>query len=277
MFPNLNTNRNSIFFTSEGQNDTARIPPPPPPPGNLMLRNANHVNQPTGQHLYQNQSLAEQTISSYTDPGNKNPYNLPCRPGKDGKLYPYNPQEPTYLSKFEVGFNGCFKCGGRDHRDRAHCPLANCTDPKVLNQFFKELEIHKPGFRARRTARRNNDSNNQYYGRQPQLFHSGVSSHHLMSRSITVPMSCIRIARITSREVAVSTTHICIVYKTKTLLYNVVLPIMYALKLSCHCLHSCHVGHISTLSFCLNHSFYITLQTHFHHMIFVTTIYLFLL
>ena len=70
-----------------------------------MLRNANHVNQPTGQHFYQNQSLAEQTISSYTDPGNKNPYNLPCRPGKDGKLYPYNLQEPTYLSKFEVGFN----------------------------------------------------------------------------------------------------------------------------------------------------------------------------
>ena len=179
MFPNQSNNRSSIFLTTEDQNDVARIPPPLPPPSNPMPRYATPMGQHLGQQFYQNQSLAERTISSYTDPNNRNPNNLPRRAGKDGKLYQYNPHDPTYLSKFEVGFGGCFKCGGKDHRDRASCPLSNSNDPRVLSLFFKELEIHRPGFRdRRRNDKQQRDSNTQYYGRQPQQSHGGVSSSH---------------------------------------------------------------------------------------------------
>ena len=177
LFPNQHSNRSSIFLTGEVQNNTAQNlpPPPPPPPPSPAPRYAGHTGQFVGQHLYQNHSLAERTIASYTDPDNKNPNNLPCRTGRDGKLYPFNPNDPTYLSKFEVGFRGCFKCGGRDHRDRANCPLANITDPALLRTFFKELEIHRPNFRSRRQGDRQRDNDNQYYGRQNLQSTNGVS------------------------------------------------------------------------------------------------------
>ena len=57
-------------------------------------------------------------------------------------MYPYDPDDPDYLSIYQVGFKGCFQCGQVGHYDRAQCPLKN--DRKSLKLFWTELWIHNP-------------------------------------------------------------------------------------------------------------------------------------
>ena len=40
-------------------------------------------------------------------------------------MYPYDPDDPDYLSIYQVGFKGCFQCGKVGHYDRAQFPLKN--------------------------------------------------------------------------------------------------------------------------------------------------------
>ena len=104
--------------------------------------------QPTHQgqlFLYQRQSPAEQTLSRYKAPSQptdqSNPKNLPVRKGPDGLLYPYRLDDPTYVSKYPLGFRGCFKCGASTHFNLRDCPD---RDTGTRTEFWKELWIHKP-------------------------------------------------------------------------------------------------------------------------------------
>ena len=58
-----------------------------------------------------------------------------------GKAHPYNPHT-DFISKFEVGFRGCFRCGGDYHGRNGVCPKAN--DPASTREFWQEMWAHKP-------------------------------------------------------------------------------------------------------------------------------------
>ena len=90
--------------------------------------------------LYNNNSQAEETIAKHRggDQDAPNPLQLPLRAGPGGLMFPYNPEEPEYLSIYQVGFRGCFQCGQTGHYDRKDCTSKNS------NLFWKELWIHKP-------------------------------------------------------------------------------------------------------------------------------------
>ena len=94
-------------------------------------------------HLYNQRSPAEETVSKYssTDQMNLNPFNLPTRKGPTGEEHPFSPDDPSYLSIYPIGFRGCFRCGLR------HTRMDGCSkehDPAAKRIFWKELWIHKP-------------------------------------------------------------------------------------------------------------------------------------
>ena len=90
--------------------------------------------------LYNNTSQAEETITKYRggEQDAPNPSQLPLQAGPGGLMFPYHPDEPEYLSIYQVGFRGCYQCGQIGHYDRKECPSKNS------NLFWKELWIHKP-------------------------------------------------------------------------------------------------------------------------------------
>ena len=90
--------------------------------------------------LYNNNSQAEETIAKYRggEQDAPNPLQLPLRAGPGGLMFPYNLDDPEYLSIDQVGFRGYFQCGLTGHYDRKECPS------KHKNLFWKELWIHKP-------------------------------------------------------------------------------------------------------------------------------------
>ena len=102
-------------------------------------------------------SLAEDTLRRYgsltSQPVDSNSTDTPSRVGPDGILYPFNPDDPSYTSKFPLGFGGCFKCGRSDHYNRRGCPLKDVDDEDMMNTFFKELRIHRVNFRQKEKAR----------------------------------------------------------------------------------------------------------------------------
>ena len=124
----------------------------------------------TAQVFYHSQSPAEQTLQRYK--GNHpntsypNPHNLPTRIGPTGKPHPYRLDDPTYLSRFPLGFRGCFKCGADDHNSWKDCP--HQRDGGNKKEFFRELWCHKPHLKR-------SDFTNQPYQQQPV---SQSVSHH---------------------------------------------------------------------------------------------------
>ena len=104
-------------------------------------------NPDMGSIYYNNKSVAESTLQRYGGGGNNADGGLPSRAGPDGRQYPFNPDDPTFLSRFEVGFRGCFKCGQTDHISREKCPFGANNSKKMLDGFYRELKIHKPAFR----------------------------------------------------------------------------------------------------------------------------------
>ena len=88
-------------------------------------REYNGRKRPTDVYAYNSQSQAEMTISKYNDggapPKQENLKNLPVKVGQDGLLYPFD-EESGQMSVFPLGFKGCFRCGGLDHRSRDQCP-----------------------------------------------------------------------------------------------------------------------------------------------------------
>ena len=78
-----------------------------------------------------------------------NPNTLPWKLGQDGRKYPYNPAEPEYLSKYPIGFRGCFKCDSIGHNMKEDCPMGTIKDRRLLGIFFEEFRIHKPNHEKR--------------------------------------------------------------------------------------------------------------------------------
>ena len=108
--------------------------------------------QRQGDMYYNSQSVAETTLQQYGDGGQNNENRnaeILTRAGPNGCQFPYNPDDPLYLSKFEIGFRGCFKCGSPDHNRREKCPLRYDFNYEKMQIFYKELKIHKPAFRHR--------------------------------------------------------------------------------------------------------------------------------
>lgn len=102
---------------------------------------------PPRAHVYQYSTLspAEITIQRYKPGYSNGKYGSedpPCRKGADGQMYPYHPDDPSFISKFPLGFKGCLSCGGLDHKKRDKCPMPQTTASK--EEFFKELWCHKP-------------------------------------------------------------------------------------------------------------------------------------
>lgn len=102
-------------------------------------------------YTYQSASPAESTLTRYKSPakecGNNtidesNPYGLPTRRGPTGLQHPYDREDPKSISKFPIGFKGCFKCGSLDHWLSSRCSAADTHGSK--KEFFRELWIHKP-------------------------------------------------------------------------------------------------------------------------------------
>ena len=95
-----------------------------------------------------NSSQAETTMNRYK--GNSspppNPHNLPTRiHPTTGLPHPYNPNSPDYLSRYPLGFMGCFNCGELDHRSSRECKKRVPKEERDL--FWKDLWIHKPSTR----------------------------------------------------------------------------------------------------------------------------------
>ena len=70
-------------------------------------------------------------------------YETPTCQGAYGKQYP---GETSHLSKFPVGWIGCYKCGKEDYWKRFFCPEGNNQYPQLMDTFHKELKCHKPAF-----------------------------------------------------------------------------------------------------------------------------------
>ena len=115
--------------------------------GGTLHQYEGRQNQELGSIYYNNKSVAESTLQRYGGGGNNVENTLPSRTGADGRQYPFNPEDPTFLSRFEIGFRGCFKCGQSDHFTRDKCPFGASTSKEMLDSFYRELKIHKPAFR----------------------------------------------------------------------------------------------------------------------------------
>ena len=64
-------------------------------------------------------TMISQTLSRYgnndTNNHNHTLMPMPTRAGCNGEIYHYNPSDPSFLSKFSIGFRGCLKYGNHDH------------------------------------------------------------------------------------------------------------------------------------------------------------------
>ena len=112
--------------------------------------------------FYGNNSQAEDTIAKYRggEHDAPNPLQLPLWAGPGGLMYPYGPDDPDYLSIYQVGFKGCLQCGQVGHYNRAQCPLKN--DNKVSKLFWTELWIHKPHTKRKNMRTQERASTNAY-------------------------------------------------------------------------------------------------------------------
>lgn len=97
---------------------------------------------------YGQRSPAEETIQEYSS-RTPNPMNFPVKDIR-GVFYPYREDALSYISKFPLGFCGCFRCGVETaHTDGfTSCPKARAGDQTAKMAFFKELWIHKPHMKS---------------------------------------------------------------------------------------------------------------------------------
>jgi len=102
---------------------------------NNQVRNDNQL-------LFHNQLQAEATLYHYGGVRQDNTAGgpkLPSRIGADGRQYPLNPDDPEYLSKFPIGFRGCFKFGKKTHWNRCFCPIGDNNDPGIKEVFLRRF------------------------------------------------------------------------------------------------------------------------------------------
>ena len=115
-----------------------------------------HERFPNQLYFQQGPSRAEQTINKYKNGqehvnppqqqgagGNQVKPHVPTRRHPaTGLEHPYNPAT-NYLSKYPLGFRGCFICGSLEHNFAYDCPVKK-GGKMDKHQFFAELWTHKP-------------------------------------------------------------------------------------------------------------------------------------
>ena len=106
-----------------------------------MMEGGNHEGSIYGYR--RDLSLAEGVISSH-----KATTNVPTKRSEaTGKDHPFD-AEYNFLSRFPLGFNGCFICGATDHFNRMDCPKGiNSKEERCI--FFNEMWSHKPHTKKR--------------------------------------------------------------------------------------------------------------------------------
>ena len=93
-------------------------------------------------------SLAETTISRYSGGGNNNSDtgNSSCTVSNNietrthpntGLQHSYNKSQ-DFINRFPIGFEGCFKCGQKDHRNTRECASAKAGNFDK-HRFFAEM------------------------------------------------------------------------------------------------------------------------------------------
>ena len=119
---------NSNFLANDS---TSQIPPPTQRPS-------------PNSFLQYGPSLAKKTISSYKAPTDIIPTSRHHESGAD---HPYN-ATTDYLSRYPLGWAGCFACGDQGYTQSVKCLLwqAGRVNKKA---FFLELHAHKPWTKRR--------------------------------------------------------------------------------------------------------------------------------
>ena len=106
-----------------------------------------HVTRGSGAAInayHRQPSLAEGVISSY-----KQDAGVPTKISNvTGKEHPFD-AEYNFLSRFALGFSGCFICGATDHFSRMDCPKGIKTRDE-RKMFFNEMWAHKPHTKMQR-------------------------------------------------------------------------------------------------------------------------------
>jgi hypothetical protein len=99
-------------------------------------------------YFQRSMSQAETTIQQYK---NGPAPTIPTKTdSKTGIEYPFD-ESNNYVSRFPVGFQGCYMCGSQDHFKRTDCPDGNTQDRAKRKLFFADMHAHKPH------TRRSND------------------------------------------------------------------------------------------------------------------------
>ena len=100
-----------------GAHNTLTVPNPPPTPTTSHGSGSNYSQQ--------SPSLAEITLQNYQGkPPNElnSSWDVPSVFNPEIKLsYPFN-SELDYVSKYPMGFKGCFTCGSKEHWKSDDCP-----------------------------------------------------------------------------------------------------------------------------------------------------------
>ena len=114
-------------------------------------------------YFQQQPSLAESTMQKYKgSPPGRRPVPTKKHP-ETGLEHPYD-METSYLSRYPLGFRGCFACGGTDHFDTRSCPLKR-NGQFNKQTFMHELWAHKPWTRRRPTFSDPSQSNQTVPGK----------------------------------------------------------------------------------------------------------------
>ena len=104
-------------------------------------------------YAYGQKSPAEETMQKHSSRV-PNPTNLPVKE-VGGILYPYREDDPSYISRYPLGFRGCFKCGSETAHEDGFASCPRHRDASAKAPFFKELWIHKPHTKTKDNPIRN--------------------------------------------------------------------------------------------------------------------------
>jgi len=139
----------------------------PPRPQTYVTHVADTTSNNAGQVYQYGLSQAESSIERYkgTAPTTP-PMYIPVQADVEtqfnpetGLQHPFD-SSSNYLSKYPLGFRGCYACGGTDHRSSKDCPLTH-SGRFDKQSFFREMWAHKP--HTKNSKSHNPPSTGNYY------------------------------------------------------------------------------------------------------------------
>ena len=112
-------------------------------------QNVNFQNGPGQNYAYNHGPLVAERTLQHCNPINSSsntqhfPIKVKTRLYPDtGIPHPYD-ESRDFLSRFPLGFRGCYYCGNTDHFRTRDCPAAKNGNFNKM-QFFQEMWLHKP-------------------------------------------------------------------------------------------------------------------------------------